>query len=1135
MHRRRLRALAAAAAGVALAAASPAVPGHAAPGGEPAARQSARQADAKPATIATVTLITGDRVTLRGGAAAAVEPGPGRAGMRFSTYRAAGHSHVVPADALQPLRAGALDRRLFDVTLLAEQGHTGEAALPLILAYPRQGAKQGAAARQRAAAGGATVERELPAVGAVAVRAGADRAALWGSLTSGTASARSLAPGVAKVWLNVRRHVSLDTSVAQIGAPAAWQAGLDGTGVTVGIVDTGVDGNHEDLAGRVTSEIFTDTTYEGDQVGHGTHVASIVAGTGAKSGGKYRGVAPGAKLLDARVCELDGCWDDDILAGMTWVAEQGAQVANLSLGGYDTPEEDILEEGLRRLTAEHGTLFVVAAGNSGPSAGTVDSPGSSDAALTVGAVDRTDAVADFSSRGPRVGDDGLKPDITAPGVEIVAARSSGDVIGGPGPAEGYTVLSGTSMATPHVAGAAAILAQKYPAWTPEQRKDALMAAAQPSTGARVFDQGAGRTDVARALGQTVTTGPASISFGRQLWPHGDDAPITKTITYRNAGTAAVTLDLAVQADEGVPAGAFTLAAPRVTVPAGGTAAVALTARTSVAGPDGLWGGRVVATGAGGARAVTPFGVHREVESYDVTFVHLGRDGKPSSTYSTLLFDGTATGSPFIDVFDPSGTATVRVPKGEYAASSRLFTGLETEDDFADDTVSVLARPTLLPITKNQRIVVDARAAKPVRVTVPHRDAKAALAAINTDWTTEEWGLSAGTIADSFDGTFAGPLGSNAPSPIFRASVNAAFGRPNADPAQGLRNSPYWYDLAWRQEDRRMFEGLRRTVRPRDVATISASFAKQAEGVWGGRMSFPYFPGDEWASGWATLVPFELPARRTQYVNTAGGLRWDAEFREELIPASPDEWPESVSGTSQAPATYRAGRTYRETWNRAVFGPALGTPPVPEAWASRTGDTILAAVPLAGDGDGRVGWSTTTDDVVRAALYRNGTLEQESTEGFVEAEVPARSAAYRLEFSQQRGAPHTLSTSVSAVWTFRSGHVGGEKPARLPLSTVRFSPPVDLTNTVRGKRPTLVDVHLERQPGSAAGRNRTLTVEASFDDGRTWRKVPLLGRGADRVAVVGAPHAAGFVSLRATAKDVKGNTVTQTVLRAYRIG
>ncbi|MFD1326283.1 S8 family serine peptidase, partial [Micromonospora sonneratiae] len=169
----------------------------------------------------------------------------------------------------------------------------------------------------------------------------------------------------------------------------------------------------------------------------------------------------------------------------------------------DTPEIDPLEQAVNTLTAQTGTLFVIAAGNDGGE-GTVGSPGSADAALTVGAVDRDDELAEFSSRGPRVGDEAIKPDVTAPGVDIVAARASGTEMGEP-VGDSYVTSSGTSMATPHVAGAVALLAQQHPTWKADQLKATLVGSAKPNPGLTAFEQGAGRVDVARAITQTVTT------------------------------------------------------------------------------------------------------------------------------------------------------------------------------------------------------------------------------------------------------------------------------------------------------------------------------------------------------------------------------------------------------------------------------------------------------------------------------------------------------------------------------------------------------------------------------------------------------------------------------------------------------
>src|SRR5262249_41630567 len=137
-----------------------------------------------------------------------------------------------------------------------------------------------------------------------------------------------LADGLRKIWLDGKVHADLAESTAQIGAPAAWAAGLDGSGVKVAVLDTGADLNHPDLAGRVSTAVsFVPGEGVTDGNGHGTHTLSTVGGSGAASGGLERGVAPGANLMVGKVLGDDGVGDDSwIIAGMEWAATQGARV-----------------------------------------------------------------------------------------------------------------------------------------------------------------------------------------------------------------------------------------------------------------------------------------------------------------------------------------------------------------------------------------------------------------------------------------------------------------------------------------------------------------------------------------------------------------------------------------------------------------------------------------------------------------------------------------------------------------------------------------------------------------------------------------------------------------------------------------
>ncbi|MBQ1071896.1 S8 family serine peptidase [Micromonospora sp. C31] len=1070
---------------------------------DPTASSSAR-AGSRPVTV---TLLTGDRVTVTG-SRASVRPAPGREDVRFLTRRDRGHLSVVPEDAVAPIRDGRVDRRLFDVTELVSAGYDDGRRddLPLLITG---GA---GAARRSAVPGGVTVTRELPAVGGLAATASKRRTTeVWAAVTAAGARV-GVAGGADRIWLDGRRRLTLDHSVPQIGAPEAHRAGYTGRGVRVAVLDTGIDATHPDLAGRVAQvRNFTEESAPGDVVGHGTHVASIVAGSGAASGGRLQGVAPDATLLDGKVCETNGCPESAILAGMQWAAaEQRAHVVNLSLGGYDTPEVDPLEEAVNTLTAQTGALFVISAGNSGRFA-PVSSPSTADAALSVGAVDRADSLADFSSRGPRTGDDALKPDITAPGVEIVAARSRDGVIGDPA-GNGYVSLSGTSMAAPHVSGAAALLAQQHAGWKADRLKALLMSSAKPHPELTAYEQGAGRVDLADAVRQTVTSDPPSVSLGRALWPHDDDAPITRTVTWRNDGTAAAGLDLAVEvtgpAGRPAPAGMFTLDASRITVPGGGTASATVTADTRVDGPDGHYTGRIVARSDGKMVAVTPLAVHREVESYTFTARHLDRAGAVTGEHSTTLVSLSEL-NPY-DLYDPDGTAEVRVPKGRYGLVSYVL-------DVAGEEVTAvtqLVQPELL-VAGDTRINLDARRGRPVRMSVPQRSATPALVVTEANFIAETGGYTFGLLDSDFDGLFTAGLGQPVPAERFVATVSSQWADLEA------ASSPYLYALS-EAVPGRMPTGFVRHYRAKDLATVTHRFNGGSPGLVTERVVFPHRDPD--FGGWAVGVPTATPGQRVERYNTRG-VRWSSELF--FGAPTPDGWTDLKAILFSEERSLRPGRHHRESWNSAPYGPSF-----PAAGITRRGDRIEVGLPLHSDAEGHAGGSVA--DTARTALYRDGVLVGEIPEpaygGF---DVPPGAADYRLEVSSKRSFTD-LATEVAATWTFRSRHVAGDDPAALPASAIRFAPRLDGDNAAPAGRSFTIPVQVRRQPGAPSARVAALTVDASYDGGKTWQRARVRGGGDGWTATVRHPAGIGHVSLRATARDTAGNTVTQRVIQAYRL-
>jgi hypothetical protein len=253
-----------------------------------------------------------------------------------------------------------------------------------------------------------------------------------------------------------------------ISAPRVWNQGYDGSEVNISILDTGIDGTHPDLVGKVIAEEdFTDDNTTDDLQGHGTHCAGIAAGT-YNTATNVTGVAPGATLISARVLNETGYGNTSwIIRGIEWSIEQNADVLSMSLGGWqgDGTGSDLESMAVTNAVGA-GCVVVAAAGNEGPGEGTIGNPSIAYGAIAVAASDSNDAIVDFSSRGP-TGDGRVGIDVAAPGYKIIAPNAFWE--------DGveYALKSGTSMACPHVAGAAALLLQANPGLTPEEVERAL--------------------------------------------------------------------------------------------------------------------------------------------------------------------------------------------------------------------------------------------------------------------------------------------------------------------------------------------------------------------------------------------------------------------------------------------------------------------------------------------------------------------------------------------------------------------------------------------------------------------------------------------------------------------------------------
>lgn len=259
---------------------------------------------------------------------------------------------------------------------------------------------------------------------------------------------------------------------------------LDGTGVTVAVLDTGL-GTHPDLDGRlVCFRDFVGRRHLAyDDNGHGTHVCGILCGNGSLSGGRFRGMAPGISLVAGKVLDRDGDGvAETMLEGLDWVLSlrkrYRIRILNISVG-IGNLEEPEMERKLHRKVDElwnEGILVVCAAGNKGPEDGSISGIGSS-RAITVGCHDGSYARNDprrcelYSGRGLS-GSSVRKPDLVAPGTDIISCNVHYFSRGGRA-GNAYVAKSGTSMATPVVSGAAALVFQKYPGMTNEECRQGL--------------------------------------------------------------------------------------------------------------------------------------------------------------------------------------------------------------------------------------------------------------------------------------------------------------------------------------------------------------------------------------------------------------------------------------------------------------------------------------------------------------------------------------------------------------------------------------------------------------------------------------------------------------------------------------
>jgi subtilisin family serine protease len=1075
------------------------------------------------ARSATVTLITGDRVVVRG---SDVQIEPKVQGTSFSVRRDADRVTVIPS-TVTDLVPSVLDSALFDVTGLVEMQYDDahRADLPVIT--------QGVPADARAGSG-LRGPRELASVGATAGTLAKD---------GGPAAWLSSRRAPTKIWLDRKLAAtssstapsvrSLSTSASapepylqQVQAPAAWARGLDGRGVKVAVLDTGVDSGHPVLAGKVTAaQDFTSSASAEDDNGHGTHVASLVVGNGAGSDGARQGIAPAAELISGKVLAADGFGQESwVIAGMEWAAAQGADVVNLSLSSTPGDGDDLVSTALDRLTASSGTLFVAAAGNRGNFGATpytIGSPGIAASALTVGAADAAGRQANFSSEGPTKGTYRLKPDLSAPGVEIPGARAGardGDL---------YVPMSGTSQATPLVTGAAALLLQENPAKTWQQLKTAVVASTAPAGVG--WTLGNGLLDLAHQ--SPLSTDLASLDFG--YLRHPDKQVRSQVVTVTNSGTTPVTLP--VTDVERTPAGvtappeAVTAEPSTLTVPAGGTASTRITVDPALL-PDDRWEGTV---SLGDLRLA--LGLYDEPPRYDLTVKVLDRNGTPYAGGKVTAFD-YVTGNSNNLTLDAQGTAKARLAPGRWSLLSAVTTPAgarrsaaprsaaplsgEAGPGGAQPATFALAGTAELAITSDTSYVIDARKAQVLRApTIDGQPTRLAESAVSVSRHSDSRGVS--------DFWFFTPeqiaAGTVFLQPTTRLTGTGSFEASNRwrlEPTGTVRSGdPAAYELLLVKD--RFALPLAPKLSRQDVSRMA-----RVENTFG----TPNGAGQQvvtraWATkesrvGWVNRRPVQVPSHQFELLTADPGALWN----QCLTAATGTDLCDRENLTF--PSRARVERSFGLTLHPTMFV------------ASHSQTSMFVDLGL-GDAFHRSKPPASAYRERRIALSREETPIGEAASGSAYFPVPRESARFRLEQSWTLD-PATFPTAgkASTIWNFTSAAPDPTKATGVPpaLLEIGYDAAVDGFGRAPAWRPLTIDLLVDHLTGSTASRVTGAKLWYSTDNGSRWTQalvVPIAGKYTALVPPW-AVLPGKTLSLRAVATDAAGGSIDQTVLNAIPV-
>ncbi|GGT98811.1 hypothetical protein GCM10010272_49650 [Streptomyces lateritius] len=644
--------------------------------------------------------------------------------------------------------------------------------------------------------------------------------------------------------------------------------------------------------------------------------------------------------------------------------------------------------------------------------------------LTVGATDRDDSTAYFSSRGPTIVSHTLKPEIAAPGVAISTAAAGGRGV------YAYQSMSGTSMAAPHVAGAAAVLKQRHPEWTARQIKAALVSSAESSVPGDVREVGGGRLDVRAAVDQTVL-GQAAVQGGTFHWPQDTSDRTTVPVPYTNTSGRSVTLTLAVEkvtGNDGTPvrSSLARLGKRTVTVPAGATVEVPLHLDPAAH----LERARLVDAGTGTPDELKAAGVQGRIA--------LVRFPDTSTSASTVARNAKAAGAVAVLAYRTS-------PARWYPTGG--FTG----------------------------------AGFPV-LAVDSAEGAALLAELAADEVTLSWKATA-------------------KSPYLYSLVFPETGAIRDDKVYRVRDGQLG-----RTESTYGSMGV-----ATDFIDNPAAYRPNGSGVFFG-----------------AVEPVAAPGTRTEYY-TPGDTRW------EQVLSSGFPFGEFMRGTAHA---YTAGEKRTERWYDGVVAPTAprDAAGMPVLVAERQGNLIGFADALWGDSthDAQAG---SFGDIGNVRLSRDGELLGESAWPFGVFEVPSANGAYTLEQNVMKIGSEVWarSTSVNSVWKFTSKLDESVYSQGIPILFPRYTLPEDGLKTLAATDDQKIGLTATGHAGYTPAALTSARLSYSYDGGTTWTEAQVSQQDGAWTATVNHAGAAGRpVTLKTELTDSHGNSVTQTVVRAYDV-